>query len=150
MKHTNKKHTPTITWQPCNPVNIKKADGYTPSCKLNVDSKYSKPCKNIKNKPKNIVSINPSIESLKDPKLIALCTQVTLKPDIIKTKVLNNGNSKTGITLRPTGGHIVPTSIDGHNAEWKNAQKKPKNNIISDVIKNKKPNFNPCLTIFVW
>jgi hypothetical protein len=31
----------------------------------------------------------------------------------------------------------------------KKAQKKPKNNIISEVIKNKKPNFNPCLTILV-
>jgi hypothetical protein len=93
--------------------------------------------------------MNPSIESLNEPRLIALCTQVTLKPDIIKTKVLNNGNSKTEITLKPTGGQIVPTSIDGLKAEWKNAQKKPKNNIISEVIKNKKPNFNPCLTIFV-
>ena len=61
--------------------------------------------------------MNPSIESLKEPRLIALCTQVTLKPEIIKTNILNNGNSKTGITLRPAGGHIVPTSIDGLKAE---------------------------------
>jgi hypothetical protein len=48
---------------------------------------------------------------------MALCTHVTLKPEIIKIKVLNKGNSKTGITCKPTGGHNVPTSIDGHNAE---------------------------------
>jgi len=86
---------------------------------------------------------------LKEPKLTALCTQVTLNPEIIKTKVLNKGNSKTGITSKPVGGQIVPTSIEGHKAAWKNARKNPKNNIISEVMKNKNPNFNPCLTILV-
>lgn len=88
--------------------------------------------------------------SLKEPKLKPLCTQVTLNPDIIKTNVLNNGKSNTGITLIPTGGHIEPSSTEGHKAEWKNAQKKPKNNIISEAIKNKKPIFKPFLTILVW
>jgi hypothetical protein len=46
----------------------------------------------------------------------------------------------------PTGGHINPNSSDGLNAEWKKAQKKPKNNIISDAINNQKPNFNPLRT----
>jgi len=78
-----------------------------------------------------------------------LCTQVTLNPEIIKIKVLNKGKSKTGITPKPVGGQIVPTSIEGHNDEWKNARKKPKNNIISETIKNKNPNLKPCLTIFV-
>jgi hypothetical protein len=64
-----------------------------------------------------MVIINPSIEFLKEPRLTALCTQVTLKPDIIKIKVLNNGNSKTGITFNPTGGQSVPTSIEGLKAE---------------------------------
>ena len=53
------------------------------------------------------------------------------------------------MTSRPAGGQIPPISIDGHNAEWKNAQKKPKNNIISDAIKNKKPVFRPFLTTLV-
>jgi hypothetical protein len=39
--------------------------------------------------------------------------------------------------------------MEGLNAEWKNAQKKPKNNIISEAIKNKKPVFNPFLTTLV-
>jgi len=55
--------------------------------------------------------------SLKDPKLIPLCAQVTLKPEIININVLNNGKSKTGITCKPIGGHIAPNSIEGHNAE---------------------------------
>ena len=79
-----------------------------------------------------------------------LCAQVTLNPDIINTKVLNKGKSNTGITWRPTGGQIDPISIEGHNAEWKKAQKKPKNNIISDAIKKINPIFKPFLTILVW
>jgi hypothetical protein len=39
--------------------------------------------------------------------------------------------------------------MEGLNAEWKNAQKKPKNNIISEAMKNKKPVFNPFLTTLV-
>jgi len=79
-----------------------------------------------------------------------LWAQVTLKPDIINTNVLNNGKSNTGITCNPTGGHIEPISIEGHKAEWKNAQKKPKNSIISDAIKKINPVFKPFLTILVW
>jgi hypothetical protein len=75
-----------------------------------------------------------------------LWAHVTLNPDIINTKVLNKGKSNTGITCKPTGGHIDPISIEGHKAEWKNAQKKPKNNIISDAIKKMKPVFKPVLT----
>jgi len=45
-----------------------------------------------------------------------LCAQVTLKPDIINTNVLNKGKSNTGITCKPTGGQIDPISTDGHNA----------------------------------
>ena len=41
--------------------------------------------------PNVIVIINPSIASLNKPKAIALCTHVTLNPDIIKINVLNNG-----------------------------------------------------------
>jgi len=44
---------------------------------------------------------------------------------------------------------MVPNSTEGLKDEWKKAQKKPKNNITSDAIKNKKPIFNPCLTILV-
>jgi hypothetical protein len=36
---------------------------------------------------------------------------------MINTKVLNKGKSNTGITCKPTGGHIDPISIEGHKAE---------------------------------
>ena len=45
----------------------------------------------INNKHKFIVIIKPSIASLKSPNAIALCTHVTLKPEIINMKVLNKG-----------------------------------------------------------
>jgi hypothetical protein len=63
---------------------------------------------------------------------------------------INKGNSKTGIVKTPWGGKIEPTSIEGHNAAWKKAQKKPKNNINSEAINNIKPKRNPKRTGFVW
>jgi len=88
----------------------------------------------------------PSIASLKDPKAIPRCAHVIPKPEIISKAVLNRGNSITGITTIPTGGHCAPKRIEGQNEEWKNAQKKPKNNITSDTINNKKPYRNPVRT----
>jgi ribosomal protein L25 (general stress protein Ctc) len=46
----------------------------------------------------------------------------------------------------PSGGNTEPISIEGDNAEWKKAQKKPKKSIISDTINNKNPSFNPNFT----
>lgn len=73
-----------------------------------------------------IVNNNESIASLNEPILTALCAHVTENPENIKTKVLNNGNSNTGIVYIPTGGNIDPISVAGLNAAWKNAQKNPK------------------------
>jgi hypothetical protein len=42
----------------------------------------------IKKNPKKIVSKSPSIALLKEPILIPLCAQVTLKPEKINNKVL--------------------------------------------------------------
>jgi hypothetical protein len=89
------------------------------------------------------------MELLYKPKLKPLCAQVTLNPDIININVLNKGYSKTVIVIIPFGGHIEPNSIEGHKDDAKNAQKKPKNNIISDAIKNKKPILKPPLTTLV-
>jgi len=52
--------------------------------------------------------------------------------------------------LIPIGGHLVPNSIEGHKAEWKNAQKNPKKSIISETINNKNPSFKPFCTTIVW
>jgi len=57
--------------------------------------------------------------------------------------VFNNGYWNDAIILIPAGGHIAINSIDGHRAECKKAQKKPKKSIISDTIKSRKPLFNP-------
>jgi len=47
---------------------------------------------------------NASIECEKEPIAIPLCAQVMDKPEIINSAVLNNGNSKTGISVTPVGG----------------------------------------------
>ena len=88
MKQKNKNTTPTITWQPCKPVNKKNTLEYIPSCKLKVDSKYSIPCNIIKKNPKKIVSKSPSNALLKEPILMPRCAQVTLKHEKINNKVL--------------------------------------------------------------
>jgi len=82
-----------------------------------------------KKNPKNIVKSKESIASLNQPKQTARWAHVTEKPEKIKTKVLNKGNSIEGIVWIPTGGNSEPISIEGHKAAWKKAQKKPKNNI---------------------
>jgi len=45
-----------------------------------------------------------SIECEKEPIAIPRCAHVIDKPEIINNAVLNNGNSKTGISVTPTGG----------------------------------------------
>lgn len=50
----------------------------------------------------------------------------------------------------PAGGHFAPISTEGHKEEWKKAQKKPKNNITSDTINNKKPFLRPVRIANVW
>lgn len=48
-----------------------------------------------------------------------------------------------------TGGHSRPNSTAGVNLEWKNAQKKEKKNITSDVMNIIIPVFSPVNTIEV-
>jgi len=58
-----------------------------------------------KKNPKKTVKNKESIASLNQPKLTALCAHVTEKPENISTKVLNKGNSNTGIVYIPSGGN---------------------------------------------
>jgi hypothetical protein len=46
----------------------------------------------------------------------------------------------------PNGGQTAPIQIEGDTLEWKNAQKKPKKNIISDTMNKIKPNRKPFWT----
>jgi len=73
--------------------------------------KYRKKLRNIqtfakiqKKKPKKIVIKKASIAWKKEPIAIPRCAQVMDKPEIINKAVLNKGNSKTGISVIPTGG----------------------------------------------
>lgn len=90
-----------------------------------------------------------STAPLNEPIAIALCAQVTEIPDKINKQVLNKGNSNTSIGNTPSGGNTDPNSIAGFKAALKNAQKKPKNNIISEIINKIKPKRSPSLTAFV-
>jgi len=93
--------------------------------------------------------IQPSITSLTKLLTRALCTQVKLNPDNNNNKVLNKGISKGFITSIAMGGHTRPKFISGDKDIWKNAQKKPKNSMISEIINRINPNFNPDCTIIV-
>ena len=50
----------------------------------------------------------------------------------------------------PLGGHVQPIPIEGAKLAWKNAQKKLKKNITSEVINNIKPIRKPLATLGVW
>jgi hypothetical protein len=123
---------------------------YILSSKLKVASKYSRPCKITKKKPKAIVTAKASKASEYKPKLVALCAHVMENPEIINNMVLKKGNANTGIGSIPAGGHEVEKIIDGLKEAWKKAQKKPKNNIISDNINSKNPETRPLFTTKVW
>ena len=64
-------------------------------------------------------------------------------PDNSKIKVLAKGTSQGLKGWIPLGGHIAPSSTVGAKAEWKKAQKKPKKNITSDIIKRNIPKRKP-------
>jgi hypothetical protein len=50
----------------------------------------------------------------------------------------------------PIGGHKSPISITGVRLLWKNAQKKEKKNITSEIIKRIIPMRRPFVTTEVW
>ena len=47
-------------------------------------------------------------------------------------------------------GHKEANTIEGHKAEWKNAQKNPKKSINSEIKNKIKPLYNPLFTTLVW
>ena len=69
----------------------------------------------------------------------ARCAQVILTPDDNNIKVFKNGNSKGFNTSIPFGGQTHPIETAGERLEWKNAQKNPTKNIISETIKRITP-----------
>lgn len=98
--------------------------------------------------PNITVITNPTIVSFLFPLIIALCDHVTHAPDVNSIAVFNSGTSNAFSGLIPTGGQMLPTSIVGTNALWKNAQKNDMKKHTSDNINNNIPIFNPfCTTI---
>lgn len=87
---------------------------------------------------------------LKLPSISAWCAQVTVNPDANNTTVFNKGTAKAFKGLMPTGGQHEPNSIVGANLLWKNAQKKEKKNITSEIINKIIPIRNPRETASVW
>ena len=57
-----------------------------------------------------------------------------LTPDDNNIKVFKKGNSKGFNTSIPFGGQTQPIETAGDRLEWKNAQKNPTKNIISETI----------------
>jgi len=78
------------------------------------------------------------------------CAQVIETPEITKRIVFNSGKLPGCIMLIPSNGHSDPKTIEGHNEEWKKAQKKPKKSITSEEINKRKPKIKPRRTIKVW
>ena len=64
--------------------------------------------------------------------------------------MLEKSKPLTLINSPSNGGQTAQICIVGEIDEWKKPQKKPKKNIISDIINNIKPILNPFRTKFVW
>lgn len=78
------------------------------------------------------------------------CLQVKDIPLHKRITVFNKGTSYHNKGTTPVGGHLIPTSIEGANLKWKNAQKNEKNNITSLTIKRNIPIFKPFITSIEW
>ena len=64
--------------------------------------------------------------------------------------MLSNGNSKGLTASIPVGGHVVPISVLGAKAVWKNVQKIAKKKKASLTINKPTPKFKPLSTAKVW
>jgi len=67
-------------------------------------------------------------------------------PDAKRTAVLRRGTENGFSGLIPVGGQEQPNSGVGARLLWKNAQKKAKKNIISEVINRIIPQRSPLVT----
>jgi len=101
-----------------------------------------------------VICIHPNKRLTLTPKISQGCVKkdkpfnwrwaiVKLIPEINKQKVFTNGNCQGLITSIITGGQIPPIWAEGTKLAWKKAQKKPKKNIISEIINNNIPTNKP-------
>lgn len=146
----NKNIVPTITWNPWNPVAIKKTDPNTESEILNEAIKYSKPCNIKKYTPNNQVIIKLFLANNQLLFNINWWHQVIEIPEDNKITVFNKGTWKGLKEKTPNGGQTDPNSKPGLKLAWKKAQKKEIKKKISLTINNSIPTINPVNTTLVW
>lgn len=81
---------------------------------------------------------------------VAWWASVTVTPEASRTAVFRSGMENGLIEVMPFGGQTQPSSGVGARLLWKNAQKKAKKNITSDVINRMTPHRRPFTTFEVW
>ena len=90
------------------------------------------------------------LEELKFPDIKAWWDHVTEIPEDNKIRVFRRGTSSGLKGIKPTGGHVAPSSEEGARLLWKKAQKKEKKKKISETINKIIPQRSPNSTIFEW
>jgi len=96
---------------------MKKTLPYAPSLKLKGASQYSRPCKNVKYKPKRIVRINLILALVCWLDNTLWCLHVTDTPEARRTILFSNGTPIGLNAAIPMGGQDEPTSGDGAKLE---------------------------------
>lgn len=144
------KIVPTITCNPCNPVEAKNTVPYTESAKVNPASTYSKYCRPVKSIANTIVKAAPLMAPDLFPLIKAWCEYVIKAPEDNSNKVFRRGIPKGFNASIPKGGHEDPKATSGDKLAWKNPQNTLIKAITSDMINNANPIFNPLCTCFVW
>lgn len=72
--------------------------------------------------------------------------QVSDTPEDKSMAVFSKGTPQGCMGEIPVGGQVIPISAVGERALWKNAQKKEKKNIISEITNRTNPIFIPRTT----
>lgn len=100
----------------------------------------------MKYPPRRVVHVRAVEASLSFPEVNLWWAQVTVTPEARSTAVLSRGTEKGLIGSIPGGGQVQAICGVGARLLWKKAQKKPKKNMISEIIKRIIPNFSPLRT----
>ena len=111
---------------------------------------YSKPWQTRKTAPSKIVAARNQKKCLLLPFRMYACAAVIVAPELRSNKVLTRGRPHALSAWVPVGGQIVPPKVEGARLKWKNAQKKAKKSITSEIIKRIIPSRRPDWTFLVW
>lgn len=150
IKQIVRNEDPIRTWRPWNPVATKNVVPYTLSAMVKGATMYSPAWRNVKYPPKQTVSNRAWRASVRLPSINLWWAQVTVTPDARRTAVFRRGTLNGLSGLMPEGGQEHPISGVGDRLLWKNAQKKAKKNITSEVINKIIPHRRPVVTWLVW